>query len=723
MADLTFLPRTSPNRDYRRIHGLKLTKADIERQFVLQLQSGHRSTDNLTTEEHIDINLNNLSSINSRSLTGMASSAAPDLFNYIKLRMSGKHFNTRTYSYDLPSSLKAPLSLNLTLYESSRSRKLYSANLLEPNYGTPAFFPFSSNGTIRKAYVNAHTGSPADFELLAKNKISIEDKIVIISHKINDKYALSDKIAFVEQLGCAGVIVYGDEHSPSSISRTFQPKGIPEQRFRIPISYKEVQPILVALGPAMGDFESWNHAPCSDFSLELQLECIFSADTLKATDIVSTMRSSLYDGVIVVGASRDSYTSSNPLSGHAIMLEIMRQFNELQEKGWRPLRTVKFISWDASRSLALDSSTALSDPNFLRLNGPVLAYINLDEDIVAGNHFSVDSNPLFNECLKHAALFVSFREKVGTPDHNNNTLFDSTKHSLLQYWKRQDNCTINNKLGYLFAGKDSGSFQFRQIPTINLKFDLSPGSDLNGYVPESNFYNYQWVSQQDKGLKIHGALVRFVGLLAISLTENEVVSMKTAHYFSKLSHFFEEVVDSNKFKNDNWTTKNVYEILCSVPESSLLKDVLELSCSDTFIDTDKSVEIQFSTVLNAFEVLLRRLVKLAKNFDAYSKKVENLWTTDLPWFKFVKKLKVISKFKQLNKKLVAFEQFSGPTSMNNSHVMYDVPKGMSVENNKMFRGAFASLYEAYDTDSLKEVVLAMIPKYDKLKKGLEVIEV
>lgn len=721
-AQLTFLPRTSPNRDYRRMHGLKLTKADAERQFVLQLLPGYRFADNLTTEEHIDVSLKNLSSINGRSPTGMAASIAPDLLNYVKFRMSGKRFTTQTYSHELPPSLKAPLSLNLTLYESSRSRKLYTASLSELDLNTPAFFPFSSNGTIRKAYINAHTGSPADYDLLAKNNISVADRIVIISHRATDSFALSDKIAFVENLGCAGVIVYGDEHSPYSISRTFQAKGLPEQKFRLPISYKEVQPILVALGPAIGDFESWHHAPYSDFSLELELQCNFGADALRATDIVSTMRSSLHDGVIVVGASRDSYTSSNPLSGHAIMLEIMRQLSELQEKGWRPLRTIKFVSWDASRSVAFDSLVALSNLNFLRINGPVMAYINLDDDAVIGAHLSVDSNPLFNHVLKHAALFVPVPKKLGSADTIEHTVPVQRNHSLLNYWQDQDNCTINNKLGYLLAGKDSGSFQFRQIPTINLKFDQSPNK-TSSYVPGSNYYCYEWLTHQDEGFVLHGTLVRFVGLLVISLGENEVVSIKTKAYFSKLSQFFNEAIDLNKEHNEKWASHDVYDILKDSPNSALLKDILSLDDKNVLKDKDGHASICFSSVLKAFELLLLRLVKLAGKLDTYSKEIEDLWTTDLPWFKFVKKLIVISKFKRLNKKLIEFEQFSGPTSTNNTHVMYDIPQGIHPTEEKILRGAFASLYEAYDTASLKEVVMAMIPKYEKLTAALAALDI
>lgn len=720
VAQLTFLPRTSPNRDYRRMHGLKLTKADIERQFVLQLLPGNRFGDNLTTEEHIHVNLKNLSSINGRSPTGMAASLTPDLFNYVKSRMSGRRFTTQTYSYELPPSLKAPISLSLTLYESSRSRKLYSANLTELYSSTPAFFPFSSNGTIRKAYINAHTGSPKDYELLAKNNISVEDRIVIISHSIGDEYALSDKIALVESLGCAGVVVYGDEHSPHAISRTFSPKDIPKQQFRLPISYKEVQPILVALGPAVGDFDSWHHAPYSDFSLELELSCNFGSNTLLATDIVSTMHSSLHDGVIIIGASRDSYTDSNPLSGHAIMFELMRQFSVLQDKGWRPLRTIKFVSWDASRSLSLDSTLALSDSKFLRLNGPILAYINLDNDVVTGNRFSVDSNPLFDDVLKHAALFVSIPRRLNLVDNTEGAGLALGDHSLLNYWQEQDNCTINNKLGYFLAGKDSGSFQFRQIPTINLKFDQS-SNKTHDYIPESCYYCYEWIMQQDDGLLLHGSLVRFVGLLLISLGENEVVSMQTASYFSRLSQYFIEVIDSNKKKNNEWATEDVHNILNANPNSSLYKDILGLVEESKSTDTDGPVMIEFLVVLKAFKLLLLRLVKLAEKFDAYSKEVKNLWTTDLPWFKFVRKLIIISKFKRLNKKLIGFEQFSGPTSANYSHVMYDIPQGIIPEEEKIVHGAFASLYEAYDTDSLKEVVLAMVPKYEKLKAGLTVL--
>ena len=40
------------------------------------------------------------------------------------------------------------------------------------------------------------------------------------------------------------------------------------------------------------------------------------------------------------------FGATDPGSGTAVMLEVIRIFGELRKTGWRPLRTIEFASWD-----------------------------------------------------------------------------------------------------------------------------------------------------------------------------------------------------------------------------------------------------------------------------------------------------------------------------------------------------------------------------------------
>lgn len=728
VAELTFLPRTSPNRDFRRWHGLKHTKSDIERLFVSIVRPGGVDSDGFTIENRILEQLKNLSRLNEEKPYAIAGSASSKLFEYVKEKMAVGNFATRVFSYDLPSSLLLPLSLNLTLYDAESSRELYNTKLDELHLLTPAFYVFSRSGSVRKAYVNANKGNPDDFQLLLENEIVLHDRIVLFSHSSNSSYSLEDKIALAESFGCAGVVVYGTDKSSHSISRNFKPSTIPASRFRIPASYSEIKPILVALGPPIGDFESWRHAPFSEYSLELELNSVSDNGPLCAQNIVATMPSALHDGVIVVGSSRDSLTQCNPLSGHAIMLEMMNQLQKLQTLGWLPLRTIKFVSWDSSRSLALGSLSLLRDHDFLTYNGPIIAYVNLDLDVVTGSHFTVDCSPLLNHIMRHAALFVPFDR----PDIGRSILEEeesrAVNRSLLSYWKSQDNCTINNKLGYLFQGKDVGNFQLNNYtPSINIKFEQSQNGNDLGYKPESNYYSLDWVREMDQGLQLHGSLLRFVGLLVISLGESEVVDMKVRPFFESLKTFYSEIMIKYAREIHGWIEEDVTSLVQRIPNYALLHDSNQFTKKDSkqFTKKDskyrKNETVTFNMILQTYKVLINELVSKAEALDQYAMEMEDLWTLDLPWFQFAKKLAIVSKFSRLNRKLIHLEEsFSSlkVAGLVSPHLLYDGPHGILPIKDKMERGALASWYQAFDNKSLDQVVYVMAQKYERLKGAL-----
>jgi len=51
---------------------------------------------------------------------------------------------------------------------------------------------------------------------------------------------------------------------------------------------------------------------------------------------------------VIIGNHRDAwcYGASDPMSGTAVMLEVARVYGQLLKKGWQPMRTILFGSWD-----------------------------------------------------------------------------------------------------------------------------------------------------------------------------------------------------------------------------------------------------------------------------------------------------------------------------------------------------------------------------------------
>ena len=55
------------------------------------------------------------------------------------------------------------------------------------------------------------------------------------------------------------------------------------------------------------------------------------------------------DEVVLIGCHRDAWVmgAADPTSGTVSLREIVRGFGYLLRNGWKPLRTVLFVSWDA----------------------------------------------------------------------------------------------------------------------------------------------------------------------------------------------------------------------------------------------------------------------------------------------------------------------------------------------------------------------------------------
>ncbi|KAK8438389.1 hypothetical protein ACI3LY_004933 [Candidozyma auris] len=750
VLQLSFLPRTSVNRDFRRWHDLHLTKTDLKRIFLAQLKIGRPDDTGVTNEEHIAEWLRKFTTINSRHGAIVADGYHPELALFVDNEFAKMGFSTRSYEFDLPEGLKSPQSARIELLDSKSRRVLYAANLEEKtdfdrfkHQVTPSFFPFTSAGSVTGEFVFVNGGSPKDFALLEENNISFKNKIALISSEATSEYSVTDRVDYALLQGCSAVLVFGSKDTPLVISRNYKPADVPEPQIRLPASYRSVEPILEALGPATGNFTHWKVNPVSN-SLCLTVSSESYGHGARSKVVIGSLKGVMNDAEIIIGASRDSLTSVNPNSGHAVMLEVMRAFQRLRKLGWKPLRTIKFISWDSSRSSQLGAKAALSDPKVFAENMPLLAYINLDGDVVTGSHFDVDSNPLTNHIIKQVASIVPFSKnstayrRVTKPktegaqerDDGDDDDDDDDQTSLYRYWRKESGANINNVLGDAFIASDAGVFQFgADTPVINLKFSESKSHNESTYNPESDYYSYKWLrdEQIDPNFDLHGTLVRFLGLLILSLEEREVVDYRLEPYFEfaqeRFALFREVMCETLK----EWESEKVDTFI--LEKTSILKDILEKKKSPAIFNpgfwghTDDEVTV--GDVLNQFEELLKDASAQALIFDAYNHDVENLLTEDYPWYKMLKKVHIYAKFKVTNYKLLRIERDLAANeddsdavgSIVTRHFMYESPsrKGACLSNkDREQRGSFAGFFHAVENGDLEKLVELISVRYEHL---------
>lgn len=742
VLQLSFLPRTSLSRDFRRWHDLHLTKTDLKRIFLVQLKIGRPDDTGFTNEQHIGEWLRNFTNINSEALL-TANREYPELASYVEKRFSEFGFSTLLHEYELPRTLTLPGSSRIELLDSESHRVLYASDLEEvtdswrfKNIKTPAFFPFSSVGSVSGDFVYVRGGTPADYDLLEQNGISPEAKTVLISSLESSDYSVTDRVNYAIFRGAQAVVVIGLEDFKLTVLRNYKPAEVPEPELRVPASYNSMKPILEALGPGRGNFSHWKFAPYSKL-LRLKVSAQEKGHVGTAKNVFGSIKGVMNDGEIVIGAARDSLTSLNPNSGHAVMLEVMRAFKRLRKLGWKPLRTIRFVSWDASRSSLLGAKAALLDPKVFPDNMPLLAYINLDEDVVTGSHFSVDLSPMLNHIINQVADIVPFSKNSTAykrvvklagnevPDDDDD---DDSETSLYRYWYKESGAKINNILGDKLTAKDAGVFQFTcDTPVVNLKFSESSQHNESSYVPELDQYSYSWLKDIDPDFDLHGLLVRFLGLLVLSLEEREVVDYRLEPYLDVARKRFALFREAMGKQLEEWKSEKIDSFI--LEKSTILKDILENRKSSTYFNPgfwgQEDEEVTVEDVLEQFDHLLKDAGAQALIFDAYNHDVENLLTEDYPWYKLLKKVHIYAKFKVTNYKLLRVEKDLAANENDityggdlvKHHFLYETPAKNSScfnEKDKGVRGAFAGLFRAVEENDLEQLVRLITVRYEHL---------
>lgn len=216
---------------------------------------------------------------------------------------------------------------------------------------------------------------------------------------------------------------------------------------------------------------------------------------------------------IIIGNHRDAWAfgASDPNSATAVMLEVARIFGDLVARGWRPLRTIEFMSWDAEE-YNLIGSTEFVENNLETLQKNAYAYINLDVAVI-GQEFHAAASPVFRKVL-HKVL-----DRVVDPN------FNTTLRAL---WDDR-----NAELEGLGAGSDYVAFQdIAGTSSIDIRFDGA------AHPYHSAYDNFEWMERVgDPGFIYHNLLGQVLGLLILELADRPVLPFDMGNYALSLGRY------------------------------------------------------------------------------------------------------------------------------------------------------------------------------------------
>ncbi|KAK4096324.1 Zn-dependent exopeptidase [Parathielavia hyrcaniae] len=216
---------------------------------------------------------------------------------------------------------------------------------------------------------------------------------------------------------------------------------------------------------------------------------------------------------IIIGNHRDSWSfgAAGPHSGTAVMMEIIRVLGDLVARGWRPLRTIEFASWDG-KEYNLIGSTEYVEQNDEVLRQDALAYINLDT-AVAGDAFHAAGSPVFRK------LLLQILNRVADPLQN---------ATLRNIWDGR-----GADLEGLGAESDYVAFQdIVGTSSLDLRFQGER------HPSDSSYETSEWMETVgDPGFVYHTLLGQILGLLILELSDRPVLPFDLVSYADKLTNW------------------------------------------------------------------------------------------------------------------------------------------------------------------------------------------
>ncbi len=453
---------------------------------------------------------------------------------------------------------------------------------------TPAFNGASPSGDVTAEVVYANYGTPADFQKLADQGVSVKGKIVMVRYGANYR---GIKVYDAQRAGAAGVLIYSDPEDDGYDRGDVYPRGpmrpatavqrgatqflpiypgdattpgiaatpdLPDsKRVAIdkiqanwpsipvnPLSYHDAAPILQALdGPNVphewqGGLPFAYHTGQTGDKVTVHMHLEMDTKLRTIWDVVGTIDGTdagQKDDWVVAGNHRDAWVfgAVDPNSGTAAMLETAHGLGALLKTGWKPKRRVVLCSWDAEEE-GLIGSTEWVEAHMENLDHAV-AYFNTDV-AVSGPNFDASAVPSLMQFVRDLTQEV--------PSPAGGTVYTQWLKSQSSGPRRRaaddedDRALMVNgqkevRVGVLGSGSDFTPFlQHAGVPST----DIGSGGPYGVY--HSAFDDYHWFTKfADPTFAYEQQQARVFGLEILHMADTDVLPYDYAAYGKAISGY------------------------------------------------------------------------------------------------------------------------------------------------------------------------------------------
>ena len=426
----------------------------------------------------------------------------------------------------------------------------------------PTYNAYSPDGDVTAPLIYVNYGLVDDYEQLARYGISVKGAIVLARYGHSWR-GIKPKLA--AEHGAIGCIIYSDPADDGYVQDAVFPDGpmrpadgvqrgsvldaplypgdpltpgigatSDAKRLKredapslpkiptLPISYADARPLLAALqGPVAP--KNWRGGLPLTYrigptAIKVHLQLAFNWDLKPVYDVIATMRGSEEPDVWVLRANHyDAWVNGaeDPISGQVAMLEEARALGQLARAGWKPKRTIMYMSWDGEEPMLL-GSTEWAEQHDKELRKHAAIYINSDSNergylVVQGSH---SLEPLVNEAAR----------SIEDPE---------TKASVWKRWQaakllngspqeRKDAASRSDlRIGALGSGSDFSAFlDHLGIASLDSSYD---GED-DGGIYHSIYDDFYWYTHFGDTTFAYGrALAQTNGTLVLRMAQADLL--------------------------------------------------------------------------------------------------------------------------------------------------------------------------------------------------------
>ncbi|MCK5746915.1 MAG: M28 family peptidase, partial [Oricola sp.] len=318
-----------------------------------------------------------------------------------------------------------------------------------------------------------------------------------------------------------------------------------------PISYGEAQKLLAAMGGQVAPSGWAGSLPITyhvgdDGAATARLSVKSDWSLKEIENVVATMEGSTYpDQWVLRGNHRDGWVmgASDPLSGHIAMMGEAKAIGELAKSGWRPKRTLVYLSWDAEEQ-GLIGSVEWAEAHKGELKDKGLVYINTDGNGrgflgVGGSHslqhfvneVAADVTDPQTDVSVDARLRAAILADAAGPDASPRAK------------KRADAAANPGKdipIEALGSGSDYSAFlQHLGLASLNVGYG---GEGSSGGVYHSLYDDYAHHAKfVDPGFAYAGALARTTGRMVLRFANADTPPQRYGDFADTVAGYLDEV--------------------------------------------------------------------------------------------------------------------------------------------------------------------------------------